>query len=152
MRLPHVTPFAHSPLYFFTACTANRRPLLANAEAFGVLLNLWTTSAERDGWFVGRFMLMPDHVHLFAQPATHGARLREAWLKMWKSVSSRQLAVHLGFPPPLWQPDTFDHLLRSAESYTAKWDYVRANPVRAALVPHSDTWPWQGEVHRLAFR
>jgi putative transposase len=97
-------------------------------------------------------MIMPDHVHLFAQPSAHNARQRAAWLKMWKSVSARQLCSALGATPPLWQADTFDHILRSTESYSAKWDYVLANPVRAGLVQSSHLWPWQGEIHSLAFR
>lgn len=57
----------------------------------------------------------------------------------------------MGVEPPIWQVDTFDHILRSAESYAEKWNYVRENPVRAALVAKSDDWPWQGEIQRLAF-
>jgi len=44
---------------------------------------------------------------------------------------------------------TFDHILRSAESYAEKWAYVVANPVRAGLVREGETWPWQGEIFSL---
>ena len=37
------------------------------------------------------------------------------WMKMWKSVSSRQLADALDIAPPIWQPDYFDRYLRSQE-------------------------------------
>jgi hypothetical protein len=53
--------------------------------------------------------------------------------------------------PPFWQADTFDHILRSAKSYSEKWDYVRANPVRSGLTAHPEGWPWQGEIHSLTF-
>lgn len=39
--------------------------------------------------------------------------------------------------------------MRSAESYDAKWEYVRANPVRAGLVADPDDWPYQGEISIL---
>jgi hypothetical protein len=39
--------------------------------------------------------------------------------------------------------------LRSVESYSQKWDYVKENPVRAGLVKTSDEWPWQGEIESL---
>lgn len=151
MRLPHVRPFPDSPLYFFTACTAARRPLPACREAHDVLQELWHASTERNGWFVGRYLLMPDHVHFFATPR-RGATPRAEWHKLWKSVSSRRLARSLALIPPLWQADTFDHILRSAESYSAKWDYVRDNPVRAGLVLQPADWPWQGEIHSLRFQ
>jgi len=47
---------------------------------------------------------------------------------------------------------TFDHILRSGESYSQKWDYVRENPVRAGLVTDWREWPFLGEVFDLEFR
>jgi hypothetical protein len=58
MRLPHVTPFSRAPIYFFTACTAARRPVLVGHEARACLLSIWTQSAERNGWFFANL----DHV------------------------------------------------------------------------------------------
>ena len=52
----------------------------------------------------------------------------------------RQFGVHL----PLWQPELFDHLLRSSESYSNKWEYVRCNSVRAGFVSDNKDWPYQG--------
>jgi putative transposase len=72
-------------------------------------------------------------------------------LKTWKSVSARRLLSELGVDLPFWQADTFDHILRSADSYGLKWDYVRENPVRAGLVARLEDWPWQGVIHELAF-
>ena len=95
-------------------------------------------------------MLMPDHVHFFASPSVE-AKKRAVWLKLWKSVSARHLTQTFEVEPPLWQADTFDHVLRTAESYAEKWNYVRENPVRAGLVAQSADWPWQGEINRLAF-
>ena len=150
MRLPHVQPFAKSPLYFFTACVADRRPLLANQAAFDLLTGIWTRSAEHDGWFIGRYLLMPDHVHFFAMPNLEAVP-RGRWHKMWKSVSSRELSARGAGVGSVWQKDTFDHILRNAESYALKWDYVRQNPVRAGLCARPEDWPWQGEIHSLRF-
>ncbi len=150
MRLPHLTPFAKTPLYFFTACIAERKALLASTEVQRILESIWQLSAAHDGWFAGRFLLMPDHVHFFAAPAEN-AKTRAVWCKAWKSISSRQITTVIGAIPPIWQPDTFDHLLRSAESYSEKWEYVRQNPVRAGLVSDASQWPYQGEIHSLAF-
>ena len=50
---------------------------------------------------------------------------------------------------PIWQRGFFDHLLRSAESYGQKWNYVRENPVRARLVAKPEDWPYAGEIVRI---
>jgi hypothetical protein len=55
----------------------------------------------------------------------------------------------LGFEAPFWQKEFFDHLLRSDESYSEKWNYVKNNPVRAGLVADADLWPFTGHVHYL---
>ena len=150
MHLPHVTPFSDSPIYFFTACVAGRKPLLAGEDALRILSEVWRNSAAHDDWYVGRFMLMPDHVHFFARSARE-AKTRAEWCKAWKSISSRRIIKALNTSPPIWQADTFDHILRSADSYSEKWEYVSANPVRAGFVAKAELWPWQGEIHNLKF-
>jgi hypothetical protein len=49
----------------------------------------------------------------------------------------------------MWQPGFFDHVLRSDESYSQKWNYVRENPLRAGLARTADDWPFQGEICRI---
>lgn len=49
-------------------------------------------------------------------------------------------------PDPIWKRGFFDHILRSAESYSQKWNYVRENPVRARLVESAEAWPYAGEI------
>ncbi|HEX7632211.1 MAG TPA: transposase, partial [Lacunisphaera sp.] len=132
MHLPHLLPFSKRPLFFITTCTARRRPLLANASARQIIEAVWTKSALLDGWYPGRYVLMPDHVHFFARPAIEAKPLAD-WMKTWKSVASRQLAREALIDPPIWQPDYFDHFVRSVSAYEEKWEYVRQNPVRKGL-------------------
>ena len=54
-----------TPIYFITICVAKRRPLLNNDAAFAVLRSEWEGAPSRYGWSVGRFVVMPDHVHFF---------------------------------------------------------------------------------------
>ena len=61
-------------------------------------------------------------------------------------LAMRQPRGSKGWRSSLWQREFFDHLLRSNESYKAKWAYVRMNPVRAALVERPEDWPYQGYV------
>ena len=149
-RLPHLFSFKSQPIVFLTVVTHTRRPVLTNQTAFDCLTGLWERSPAFDGWFVGDYLLMPDHVHLFARPSHDTKKLAE-WLETWKSVSARHLKSAGLITPPLWQRDYFDRFLRSAGNYSEKWDYVAANPVRAGLCATHDEWPWHGRLHDLKF-
>ncbi len=136
MHLPHIVPFDKSPVYFFTACIEGRRPVLNCQAAHDELTGIGRRSADHDGWFFGRFVLMPDHVHFFAMPVSEAKPLAQ-WHKMWKSVSARRLLKESNIAGHLWQADTFDHILRNKKSCAQKWQYVRENPVRRGLAPNA---------------
>ena len=57
----------------------------------------------------------------------------------------RAISVALGASKkrPLWQPGFFDHVLRNDESYSQKWEYVRA---RTPCVPDWLYGPMNGRT------
>ncbi|HUY12103.1 MAG TPA: transposase [Terriglobia bacterium] len=141
--------FQPYPLYFVTACTHHRGRWLDNPGVHQCFANFCGGAAER-GARVGRYVLMPDHLHLFVALAPESVRLSD-WVKSLKNTLSKALRT-MGWPAPHWQHGFFDHVMRSAESYQQKWLYVRDNPVRAGLVSQPEGWPYQGEIHRLNFQ
>jgi putative transposase len=56
--------FTSHPLYFVTACTEDRKPILANTKVHGDFRKFCRAGLER-GVSVGKYVLMPDHLHLF---------------------------------------------------------------------------------------
>ncbi len=71
-HLPHVSSFVTIQLYSLQTCTHKRRKLLACAQSPVILRGLWERSAEHDGWWVGHYILTPDHVHFLARRADCG--------------------------------------------------------------------------------
>ena len=133
----HNTPL----IVFLTVCTKDRRPWLATDEVHALLRSVWT---DASAWLVGRYVLMPDHVHLFAAPGGAGI-VFDNWVKYWKSQFSKR---HLDVTHR-WQTDHFDRRLRDGENYEQKWEYVRTNPVRHGLVARVEDWPYHGELSPL---
>jgi hypothetical protein len=43
---------------------------------------------------------------------------------------------------PVWQEESFDHVLRSDESLKEKREYIRPNPVRKGLVMQPEEYRW----------
>ena len=136
------------PIYFITTCAFRRRTILASKDVAEILISEWRNARERHGCVIGRYVIMPDHVHFFCSAELDGKTL-PTFMQAWKQWSSKRLARELGFSGPIWQEEFFDHVLRSSENYSQKWDYVRENPVRAGLVTKIEDWPWQGEIESL---
>jgi putative transposase len=118
--------YERCPIYFLTAGTFERRALLANTRVHEAFVGFAEKAAERGAW-VGKYVLMPDHLHLFLVVDDTRIRL-SAWVKSLKNVLSKVLRVE-GIDAPHWQKGFFDHVLRGSESYAQKWIYVRDNPV-----------------------
>ena len=137
-------------MYYITACTYNRRRILdrppCTMHSFNLQFGL--RAPEYRVW-IGRYVIMPDHIHLFAGFRPESISV-SAWIKSLKNATSKTLRKG-GFHGPHWQKGFFDHVIRSQESYDQKWLYVRDNPVRAGLVRSADEWPYSGEIANLPF-
>jgi len=131
-------------IVFLTVCTKDRRPILANGAAHELLRLAWI---EARLWMVGRYIIMPDHIHLFCAPAELAVQPLIKWVSFWKSQAARNWARSKQLP--IWQRHFWDTQLRRGESYDTKWEYVVENPVRGGLVKRSEDWPYQGELNIL---
>jgi len=146
-NLPHFPPVdRHNTaiILFVTVCTKQRKQVLANDATHQLLCAAWATQLS---WLVGRYVIMPDHVHFFCAPADLDTAALKPWMRFWKS----HVAKNWNDPTqlPIWQRDFWDTQLRKGENYDEKWQYVLENPVRAGLVKHSEDWPYQGELNVL---
>jgi putative transposase len=142
--------FADHPIYFLTLCVQARRRALESGRVHAAISRFGTQGIAR-GCRLGRYVLMPDHLHAFVafdsadRPA---ATALPAWVKALKGCVSKSWR-EAGHGDVRWQKGFFDHVLRTSASYAEKWQYVAMNPVRAGLVSRSDDWPFQGEICRL---
>jgi putative transposase len=134
------------PIFYLTLVAHDRRYLFANAQVHQAFIS-FSEVAMQHGVAVGRYVLMPDHIHLFAGFGDSAPNLSN-WVKSLKNSLSKYLRRQ-GVSSPHWQKDFFDHVLRSEESYREKWEYMRRNPERAGLVTNADDWEFQGEIYEL---
>jgi len=111
--------FVPFPIYFVTTTTHRRRQILANDSVQDQFLEFGEAGPEHGAW-VGAYVLMPDHLHLFVALDDEKISLAK-WMKSLKNTLSKTFrSQHI--PPPHWQKTFFDHVLRSSESYTEKWN------------------------------
>jgi len=141
--------FERHTIYFATTCTTSRRAILANNIVHSAFVDFARVGPKHGAW-VGAYVIMPDHLHLFVSFDRDQITL-SAWVKSLKNALSRVLRQRESTSPH-WQKGFFDHVLRSQESYTEKWNYVRQNPVRAGFVKEWKDWSYLGEVFDLEYR
>lgn len=141
--------FDERPLFFLTFNTWKRAPLLATNAVHEAFTNYCNRGIEMSRTEVGRYVIMPNHGHLFVRGddqfdlGVWVRGLKRAIGKMFPELSARG---------ELWQEGFQDHVLRHGESYEEKWKYVFLNPVRAGLVKDPADWPYQGELVRIDWR
>jgi putative transposase len=134
-------------VYLLTLVVEDRHPVLACPEAAGILLQVWKHSDPQHGWLIGRWVVMPDHVHFFGSPAGDAAKSLSTFIACWKRSTKRCLRRMAGMTSFSWQDEFFDHVVRDADDYSRHWEYVCENPVRKGLVADASEWPYQGGIH-----
>ena len=125
--------FSACPVYFITACTHERRSLLANPEIHRAFRE-FSRKAEQRGVFMGRYVLMPDHLHALLSFSPSDKPIRRI-ISKWKEWTAKQTGIQ-------WQLDFFEHRLRHDESRRQKANYILENPVRKNLVSRPEDWPY----------
>jgi putative transposase len=91
-------------------------------------------------------VVMPDHAHLILTPGIDELRQRVLPLfeimKAIKGASAREINHRIQRHGAIWQEESFDRVLRSAEDNDAKLLYVLENPVRGGLVSDWRAYRW----------
>jgi REP element-mobilizing transposase RayT len=107
---------------FITFCTGARTPLSAGARDL-VLEHCLREHEKRIGLYAA--VVMPDHVHLLFSPE----RDQDGWpfpvvdiMQCLKSVTAHRINKLLHLSGPVWEEESFDHVLRSDESLKEKCD------------------------------
>jgi REP-associated tyrosine transposase len=139
-RLPHYQKADRA--VFITFCKLNRTEFPPSARDI-VLQHCLHDHGKR--FLLHAAVVMPDHVHLLLTPL----RDAQGWpyslpalLKSIKGVSARNVNRLLGDSGAVWQEESFDHVLRSDESFRDKLEYIRENPARRGVVPKAEDYPW----------
>ncbi|WP_147869501.1 transposase [Stieleria maiorica] len=78
-----------------------------------------------------RFVVMPNHVHAIVQ-FREGESL-DVVSQSWLRYTARQINVSCQRSSAFWQPEPFDHIIRSPEQFEYLRQYVFDNPKKANL-------------------
>jgi REP element-mobilizing transposase RayT len=144
-RLPHLQE-ADVPI-FVTFRKGTREPLAERCRSAVLERCLFGNGRK---FRLHAAVVMPEHVHLLLTPM-RDADGEVCWLadilKGIKGASAHDVNCILGTCGPVWQEESFDHVIRSEGEFEAKVEYIEQNPVRRGLVrsPEEYRWLWVEE-------
>ena len=96
---------------------------------------------DGDRYQLDSFVVMPNHVHVLVRPFV-GMDLADL-LHSWKSYTAKEINKHLERSGELWEPESYDTLVRDVEHLWKALRYIGKNPAKASL-PESQ---WVRYVH-----
>ncbi len=79
-------------MLYVTVVTGKRSAILAGKAVQDCIVAAWKAAAD---WLVGRYVIMPDHIHFFCAPATYPPSDFHRWMKQWKAQVSRSFPIGL---------------------------------------------------------
>ena len=115
--------------------SANQRTIVLNA------LRYWDSRK----WEVFAAVVMPDHVHLLAQPFSHpegGSIDLGEIIHSVKSYSAHQINRFRRRRGPVWEQERYDRVMRDEPEFLEKWQYIRNNPLKQGLVSAAEDYTW----------
>ena len=82
-------------------------------------------------YMLDSFVVMPNHVHVLMQsrPEASPRQVTGGWMR----YSARQINATVGRRGGFWQPEAFDHIVRSEGQFNHLRRYIRVNPREARL-------------------
>jgi REP element-mobilizing transposase RayT len=100
-------------IIFDTVCTKNREPWLADETVHNLLREIWH---DATAWLVGRYVIMPNNIHLFAAATENSTVTHDNWVTYWKSLFTKRRQN----PGHRWQTDCWDTRIRSLLAFEEK--------------------------------
>ena len=96
-------------------------------------------------WKVYTTVILPDHVHVLAQPLPHpdgGVHNLADIVHSVKRFSVYQISKRRGANGSIWQDERYDRIVRDEAEFLEKWNYIRNNPVKGGLATKPEDYPW----------
>lgn len=87
---------------------------------------------------LGAWCVMPNHVHCLIRP--YPSTTLSKVLHSLKSFTATEINRQINRTGPLWQSESYDHLVRNEADFNRIETYILSNPVKG----HLADWPWVG--------
>ena len=142
-RLPRLT-LPHYPHHIIQRGN-NRQPIFASVADYQMLLDLLDENARKFNVAIHAYVLMSNHFHLLAMPATP-----DGLPQLMQAVGRRYVRYFNDSQKrtgTLWEGRYKSTLIQTDRYLLTCMAYMDLNPVRAGLVPGPPDYPWSSYGH-----
>ncbi|MEZ5941928.1 MAG: transposase [Planctomycetaceae bacterium] len=151
--------FVPGGMYFLTAVTYGRRPILTEDHSRKFLKSAISTVREKHPFDIFATVLLPDHWHLIMQLPGGDARysmrmkrVKEEFTRQWLQAGYSEAKVTASQDAKgergVWQPRFWEHTIRDESDLERCVDYIHWNPRKHDLAQGVADWPWSS-FHRF---
>ncbi|MDF1480607.1 transposase [Extensimonas sp. H3M7-6] len=128
----------------------NRQRIFVDRGDFEHMLGLLAEYAQKFGVELHAYVLMDNHFHLLATPATEQA------LPLMMQALGRSYVRYFnrrhGRTGTLWEGRYRSTMIESERYLLACMAYIDLNPVRAGMAAQAGDWPWSSYAHYVGLR
>jgi len=136
--------------FFFVTCNLRKSIPPFNQVEFEMLADaLDSVRCKVDVALCG-YCLMPDHWHAILLPG-ESAAISDVLLRI-KTAAGNRIRRLRHDPAPIWQPRSYDHVLRTRHEFDETLNYMHQNPVRQGLIQDPRDWNWSSARWFLELR
>lgn len=128
----------------------NRQPIFSSAADYQMLLGLLDENARKFGVALHAYVLMSNHFHLLATPAS-----ADGLPHMMQAMGRRYVRYFndsQGRSGTLWEGRYRSTLIETEHYLLPCMVYLDLNPVRAGLVKDAASYPWSSHGHYAGLR
>jgi putative transposase len=128
----------------------NRQPIFAGTPDYETLLGLLEDYAKKFGVAIHAYVLMSNHLHLLATPASADG-VPQMMQALGRSYV-RYFNMRQARTGTLWEGRYKSTLIQAERYLLACMVYIDLNPVRAGLVSDPADYPWSSHLHYVGRR
>ncbi|MBI3948485.1 MAG: transposase [Armatimonadetes bacterium] len=106
------------------------------------IIDALAAERRRLGCAVHIYCLMPDHLQMLVSPREDGHSVL-TFVDQFKGKTTN-LSWSYGWRGKLWQPRSYDHIVRAEQDLADIAQYILSDPARTGLVEDAEEYPWRG--------
>ncbi len=142
-RLPDVF-YTGGVAAVFTLCCMGKQEFFVNEKPIAKCLEILKTEISVYNVKNWAYVFMPDHMHMILQGMSTESSLTNL-VKAFKQKTAYQIKNKINNKFK-WQPDYYDHIIRSEQELCKHIKYVFENPVRKGLVERWQDYKYCGSL------